>query len=235
MHIRPLAAAALALAATFAIPAQAVVLTQWTFNTEPSDNLATTGTLAPAAGLGSASALGTSSAYFSGGGSTDPDTSANDSGWSLAGFAAQSTGNLTRGAQFLVSTAGFRDVVFSYDVRHSATAANTEVVQITLDGSSWANVATFTLDAANTWATRSVDLTGVAGVADNASFGLRVLAGFGNATSYVATVAGSSYGTAGTWRFDMVTVSAAPVPEPGTWATMLAGLAATGLMLRRRA
>jgi hypothetical protein len=35
----------------------------------------------------------------------------------------------------------------------------------------------------------------------------------------------NSYGTTGTWRFDMVTLNGvAAIPEPGTYALMLAGL-----------
>jgi hypothetical protein len=33
--------------------------------------------------------------------------------------------------------------------------------------------------------------------------------------------------------FEMAVEALAPIPEPQTWALMLAGLAATGLMLRR--
>jgi hypothetical protein len=52
------------------------------------------------------------------------------------------------------------------------------------------------------------------------------------AGTYTIAVAGST--TAGGTYSGNVVISAAPVPEPATWAMMVAGIAAVGLTLRRR-
>jgi hypothetical protein len=75
---------------------------------------------------------------------------------------------------------------------------------------------------------RSVNLTGVAGVANNPNFGFRIVSSFGSGTSYVAS-SGGNYGTAGTARFDMVTISGV-IPTPGSAALMAIG----GLVAARR-
>jgi hypothetical protein len=226
---------ALAAVAALSLPAHAVVVTQWNFNSATPDTSPSTGTTAPAVGTGTASLVGgaTSPSFNSGTGSSD--LAADNSGWQTTTYAAQGTGDKTRGVQFLVSTVGFKDVMFSYDLRHSNTSANTEVVQYTVDGSTWTDIASFTLNAGDTWANgRSVDLSGIDAADNNDSFGLRVVAGFGNATGYLASKPGNNYAGTGTWRFDMVTVAAAPVPEPSTYALMAAGLAAVGFLARRR-
>jgi hypothetical protein len=75
---------------------------------------------------------------------------------------------------------------------------------------------------------RSVNLTGVTGVANNPNFGFRLVASFGAGTSYVNSGSGS-YATTGTWRFDMVTVNGV-VPTPGSVALVALG----GLIAGRR-
>lgn len=232
---------ALAAAAALTTTAHADPLTQWNFNSPAADANTSTGTTLPVLGTGSALLVGGTTATFASGdasgGSSDPATG-DDSGWNTTTYAAQGTGNKTRGAQFNVSTVGFDHVVLSYDLRHSNTSSRYEQVQVTLDGVSFVDVALFGSDvtAGDTWYLhRTVDLGGLAGVANNASFGFRVVAAFAPDTAgYVASTNGSTYGTSGTWRFDMVTVNALPVPEPSTWALLLAGAAFVGGVARRR-
>lgn len=232
---------ALAAAAGMSLSAQAVTVTQWNFNSVTADANTATGTISTAIGTGTASLVGGTTATFASGdtngGSSDPATG-DDSGWNTTAYATTSAGNKTRGAQFMVSTVGYKDVVFSFDLRHSNTSANTEVVQYTINGgTTWIDIATFKATAGDTWFKgRSVDLSSIDAADNNAAFGLRVVAGFGNVanTSYVASSPTGTYGSTGTWRFDMVTISAAPVPEPGTYALMLAGLAGVGFLARRR-
>ena len=235
-----LAAALLAAGAS-----HAATVTQWNFNSTPSDSLSSTGTLTPNIGSGTASLLGGTTATFASGdangGSTDPVTAVpvsatNDSGWNLSTFATQGTGDKTRGAQFAVSTVGLQGISFSYDLRHSNTAPRTEVVQYSLDGFSFVDIATFSGPLGDTWFNnRSVDLSSITSTDDNASLAFRVVAAFEPSTSaYSASTGSSTYSTAGTWRFDMVTVSA--VPEPQSLAMLLAGLGLVGsIAIRRRA
>lgn len=235
----------LALAAVSA-GAHADVVTQWNFNSVVADANTGSGVTTPAIGSGSgiASLLtdslvgGTTSTFASGdasGGSSDP-ASGDDSGWNLSTFAAQGASNKTRGAQYAVSTVGFEDIAISYDLRHSNTASRYEQFQYSLDGLNFVDFATFDGNAGDTWFNgRTVDLSSVAGADNNANFAFRMVAAFAPSTSgYVASKSTSTYGTSGTWRFDMVTVSAAPVPEAETYAMMLAGLGLVGFMARRK-
>lgn len=232
--------AALAVAA-LTLPAHASdVLTQWNFNSPIPDGNTGTGTLLPSTGAGSAALVGGVTASFASGaasgGSSDPAPTDN-SAWNTTTYAAQGSGSGDRGVQFAVSTLGFMDVVVSWDQRHSNTAAAHAQFQYSLDGLSFLDFgAPFFATTGDAWFNgRSVDLSGVAGVADNDSFAFRVVAVFAPGTStYVASNPGSNYGTGGTLRFDMVTVSAMPIPEPGTYAMLLAGLLAIGLYTRRR-
>jgi hypothetical protein len=214
-------------------------LAQWNFNSVPSDGSTSTGTTMPVIGSGTAALVGGTTATFASGdasgGSSDP-SSGDDSGWNVTTFAAQGSGDKSRGVQFNVSTAGYRDIVVTWDQRHSNTAARDVLFQYTTDGSTWIDAGSFAATAGDAWFNgRTVDLSTVAAVEDNAEFGFRVVATFAPGTSsYAASTLGSTYGTAGTWRFDMVTVSAMPIPEPGTYALMAAGLLAVGFFARRR-
>lgn len=221
--------------------AHADVLTQWNFNSALPDGNLGTGSTLPSTGVGTASLLGGTTATFASGaangGSSDPAPSDN-SGWNVTAFAAQGTGDLTRGVQFAVSTEGYTDIVVSWDQRHSNTAARHVQFQYTLDGASFISFGDpFLGTAGDTWFNgRSVDLSSMAGVADNASFAFRIVSTFAPGTAtYVAANTGSTYAAGGTWRFDMVTVSAAPIPEPTTWALMALGLATIGARALRRA
>jgi len=219
--------------------AHAVVVSQWNFNSNPPDSSTTTGTLNPSVGAGVASLVGGVTGSFASGtangGSSDPAASDN-SGWQTTTYAAQNTGDKTRGVRFAINTTGWMDIVIGYDLRHSNTSSRYEQVQYSLDGSTFIDIARFDGNAGDTWFKgRSVDLSGIAGVNNNPHFAFQVVSTFApNTSAYVASNPTSSYGTAGTWRFDMVTVQAAPIPEPEAYALMLAGLGLVGLMARRR-
>lgn len=239
MFIRTLIAAAALLGGS----AQAAsTLTQWNFNSVPSDGSGSTGTTGPSVGAGSASLIGGTTATFAngnaGGGSSDPDTSANDSGWNLTGFTAQGTADKASGAFFLVSTVGWQDITLSYDLRHSNTASAYEAVQLTFDGgASFVDAGSFIGNLGDTWFNgRTVDLSMLGAADNNALFGFRVVSTFApGGSTYLASNPASSYAGTGTWRFDMVTVSAlAPVPEPAGIVLMAAGLGVLGLRRRSR-
>lgn len=161
-----------------------------------------------------------------------------------ASYAAQGTGNLTRGVQFLIDTTGYTDLVLTFAQRNSATASAWTTLQYTLDGSSWLNAASFQMPAAQSTQFVSgltFDFSAIPAVDNNDHFGIRFLASFAPGTStYLATGLSSTYGTAGTIRYDNVLLSGTaipdplPVPEPQTYALMLGGLAVVGMLARRR-
>lgn len=130
--------------------------------------------------------------------------------------------NESSGVQYNASTLGFQNVLFTWDMRFSNTAANTVRLQYTIDGSTWTN---FTMTSNNTnfcngvldngrfqnngvgdqYRRISVSFTGISGVANNANFAVRILAAHYQSTGeFRQTSTPTSIATAGTWRFDNV-------------------------------
>jgi len=200
--------------------AQSAVITSWTFE-------ASAGTSSPAVGTGSVSLVGgTTSTFatgFAGSGTFAFNTST---------YAAQNTGDRTRGVQFTASTASYENIVVDFNLRHSNTAANTIVVQASSNGTVWNDVQVFSFTPAasgtgDTWYSRSVALD--ASSSNAASFGFRVVAAFAPGTGgYLASRSTSAYGTTGTMRYDDVVISGTLVPAPGAIALLgVAGLVGT--------
>lgn len=211
---------AVALAAAFGSSALADVITQWNFEAQTLSASTGTGTASLVGGVTSTFATG-----FGGSGTFALNTT---------GYAAQGTGDRTRGVQFTGSTAGYDSITLAWNERHSNTSANTVAVFATTDGTNWTEVQVFTFTPAatgtgDTWFQRSVTLS--AAYASAANFGFRVLAAFNpGGSTYLASRSTSTYATTGTLRFDDVTISGNLVPAPG--AAALVGLA--GLIARRR-
>lgn len=224
MQIKAIAFAA---AALVSLGAQADTVAQWSFNA---------GTTNPAINVNAASfsALGVSTSFVSQAGSSDLNAG---QALNTTNYPAQGTGDLTEGVQFMIDTTGYDSLVFSFDQRNSGTASAWTALRYTLDGSSWTTATNLQMTVNSVFVNGiSFDFSGIAGAADNASFGLQLLTTFAPGTSsYVGT--GGSYGTGGTIRYDMVTLSGSvipAVPEPESYALMLAGLGAIGALARRR-
>lgn len=222
----------LLIGSSFATLAHADTVVRWDFNSVVPDANTSTGTLLPNTGLRTASAVGGMSSTFAtadaNGGSSDPATG-DDSGLNLTGFATQGAASGLRGAQFLVSTVGYENVVVTFDTRHSLTSARHEVFQYALDGIHFVDLTTFAASAGDVWNNgRVVDLSAIAGTSNNPLLTLRVAASFAPGTqAYAATGDGSNYSTVGSWRLDDFTVYGAPtasVPEPSSFALMGLGL-----------
>ena len=233
---------------------QAAVFAQWNFNgssatTVPGGALSPT----PSVGLGTASLLGVTASFSSGtanGGSSDPvNTTPNNYGWQTTGYAAQNVDSGTRGVQFAVSTVGQSDITVSFDTRHSNTSSRWVRFDYSADGgTNWtlgtvAGGSIFAGTAGDTWFNlRTVDLSSVAAVENNANFVFRMVTIFGPASgdyvdgsgysAYAASTGTSTYATTGTLRWDMVTVNA--VPEPGTMAALAIGGGLVALRRRRQ-
>ena len=206
--------------AAIAAAANAAVVTQWNFEAQ---------TLGASTGTGTASLVGGTTSTFATGFGGSGTFALN-----VTGFAAQGTGDRTRGAQFSGSTAGYDGIVIGWNERHSNTVANAVAVFATADGTNWTEVQVFAFTPAasgtgDTWYSRSVTLC--AEYANSANFGFRVLAAFAPGTSgYLASRSTSTYATTGTLRFDDVTISGNLIPAPGA----LALLGVAGLVGSRR-
>ncbi|MFO0782794.1 MAG: hypothetical protein U0636_03830 [Phycisphaerales bacterium] len=215
--------------------ASAAVVTQWNFN-------GSTANLTPSTGAGSVQSVG--SVTFadgngaSNGGSSDPVGNVpTNRGLQTTTYAAQGTNSGGAGVQFNVSTVGYDSIVITWDQRHSNTSSRWVQLQYSLDGVNFtaaglAGDGLFQGTSGDTWFNgRSVDLSSIAGAANNANFAFRIVAVFApNTNAYAPSTSTSSYATSGTWRFDMVTLSGNVVPAPGA----LALLAAGGLVMGRR-
>ena len=187
-------------------------LVQWNFNA--SNTISSTGT-------GSLTLVGGTTATFAAGaGSTDPATNP-DQGWNISTFAAQGTGNKTRGIEIQANTTQFQSLTISWDQRFSNTAVNRARLQYSTDGATFTDAPfAVTANPGDTWYnSNSYDFSGISGLNNNPNARFRIVAEFSTPadapTSYTAATPTSTYNTTGTWRFDMLTIRGiAIVPQP---------------------
>jgi predicted extracellular nuclease len=126
-------------------------------------------------------------------------------------------GNLTAGIQLTVSTTGFNNITLQFNQRNSGTAPNTLAVQYSTDGVAFTTAASFTTTVANTWFTRSVDLSGVPALNNTAGVNLRFVTDFLTGTNaFTGTTPGMAPTSSGTIRYDniMITGDGAGVDVP---------------------
>lgn len=191
----------------------------WDFNSNPNDANTATGTTTVASGAGTVALIGGTTSTFAAGATNDPNTTDN-SGWQTTTYPAATAGNKTAGIQINVSTVGMSGISLSFYHRVSNTGAKHWTLQYTLDRTAgspvWVDAQLFTNAVAQAFELRSFDFTAITGLNNNANVAFRFVATFdpANGTSYTAANAGSTYGTASTNRFDMLTVSATPPVVP---------------------
>jgi uncharacterized protein (TIGR02597 family) len=184
------------------IVGQTAVIAQWNMN-----DTSVTNNPAPSIGSGTAGVIGGTTASFAAGSATD--TNAVNNGWNTAGYPASGGANKSAGAQFTVSSAGFENIRFVWDQRNSATGSKYVRLQYTTNGVTWIDSAVNTMSNTS-FVTVSNNLSAAAGVRNNPNLAFRVVSeyqsttGLGPTNDFVGT--SSTYGTAGTIRFDMVTI-----------------------------
>jgi hypothetical protein len=180
-----------------------------------------------------ASLPGGATAAFGTGSSSDiagPPGSAN-SGWNTTTYPTQGTANKTAGVQFRTSTAGYKNILLTWEERHSNTASKYTRLQYSTDGTTFTDGPVITMSNTNNeFVFYYADLSGIPAVNDNANFAFQIVAEWESTAinngnpNYGATV--TSYGTSGTIRFDLVNVygsSTGGAPSPIPLAIQLVG------------
>jgi endonuclease/exonuclease/phosphatase family metal-dependent hydrolase len=193
---------------------QSSVIAQWNFN---NTNVSLTSP-PPSTGAGTISLVGgtTASGWVSGTGSAD--TNASNSAWNTTTYPAQGTGNKSAGAQFKVSTMGWQNIVVRWDARASGTGSKYTRLQYTTNGSTFTDFPTGVSVSGITFESKTNSMTAIPSVNNNSNFAFRIVAEFESTAlndanaNYVG--AGGTYGPGGTTRFDLVTISGAPIPPP---------------------
>lgn len=199
----------------FAVSASAAdIIAQWNFNSNPPDAAAGTGTNTPSLGSGSAALVGGVSQSYVAGSTVDAGAGNDNSAWSTSAYPSQGTRNKSAGVEFRLSTVGYESLVVSWDQRISATGTRYTRLQYSVDGTTFLDgpVITHTTGGGN-WSSQSASLAAYGGVENNPNFAFRLVAEFestatgAGADSYAAAESGSSYGTGGTFRYDLMTIS----------------------------
>lgn len=245
-------------AVALAAVANAATITQWNFNTTRAIN----NTPAPSIGAGSATPVGmtnnnNNADILAAGGpplSSDPEPTATNSAWRVRGNTNNGwsgTTSLLSGARFNASTAGYKDVSVTLDLNATDGSPRHGQFQYTLDGTnfiSFGPILDFNVGNGEWVNGRTWDLSAIAGASNNPNFGFKLVSAFSpveftnanglqpaNTAFQRASAENTVYnGTAGNWRFDMVTFSGNVVPEPSTIALIACGLGLVSAASRRR-
>jgi hypothetical protein len=214
----------------FTWASHAEIIAQWSFNSVPPDSNTGTGTTNTSVGNGTARLIGGTTATFATGGTNDPATGTDDSGWNTASYPAQNAGNQTAGVQFNVSTLGYSDIVVRWDQKVSGSASKYYRLLYSSDGVAFTPYLTpltmqQVVSTGSYFENQTNTLAAVLAVADNPDFAFRIVSEFedsatGGGTNGYVTTEGANYGSGGTVRFDLVTVSGTPIPGANTAPTL---------------
>jgi len=206
------------------------VIAQWNFNSPASDTNTTTGTLTSSTGTGSASYIGGTAAASSGefaSGSASDTNATDNSGWNTSFYPAAGANNKSAGVKFTVSTAGRQNISIRWDQRASGTGSKYSHLQYTTNGTAFVDYPTPIILSGTSFEAKTNDLSALAGVNNNPNFAFRIVAEFESSAITNANAqyvgASSTYGTGGTLRFDMVTITGTAMPASGPPAPAVLG------------
>jgi len=195
---------------------------KWDFNSIVNDASTATGVNTPSLGVDNFNSIGGVTNSFGSGNVNDLNTTDNSS-FQTTQYPELGLNPKTGGVQFNVSTVGFNKAQLEFYQRLSNTAANTWVLQYTLDKTGvstggivvWADATTYTFVPAptgtgDTWHLRTFDFSAIGGLNNNATAGFRVVSDFDPITgNYLAARSTSTYNTGGNSRFDLVSMKEA--------------------------
>jgi len=180
------------------------VIAQWNFNAESLD---------PSLGQGTATLLGNVTSTFATGSAGDSGSTSNRA-LSIAGFPAQGKAARTAGVQFAVDTTGYENIVVWWDQRFSSTASRRAVFQMSADGETFSDALVFDAPGEG-WTNKvTIDLTNYPDLSNNPLFAFRIVSDFYENDSYAPAKPDSAYSSAGTWRFDRVTITGSIIGAP---------------------
>jgi len=213
-----------------ALPAQAFTLAQWTFENAIPDltNSITSPSVSATSGTGTALGVHAS-------GATDWTTPV---GNGSANSFSSNTWAVNDHYEFSFSTVAYKSLMLSFDQTSSGTGPRDFTLAYSTNGASFTNFANYQVlqNSAPAWTgatyapayNLTLNLSGVTALDNQTSVFVRLF----NASS--VSTSGGTVGTGGTNRIDNFTVTVTAVPEPGTYALLLAGLAVIGFVARRR-
>jgi hypothetical protein len=201
-----------------------VPLALWTFN-----GLFNVTSPAPYQGIGTASAVNVDPFV-------QPTQDGNDfypgpnTAWGTQNYPAQGVSSKQAGVRFDTSTVGAKNIAVSYDIRGTATASKYERLQFTINGTDFIDYPASSIFGSGAYETRTFNLSGFPGVANNPSFGIRIVTEFEstakynntNNANYVPITSTSTYGTSGTLSFDLVTITADAITTANSAPTLSA-------------
>ena len=118
-------------------------------------------------------------------------------------YPAQSQSNEKAGIRIKFSTQGYKDISFSFEQYNSNTASKKTMIFASADGNSFTKVDSLIIAAGSAWFTKTIDLKSFTSLNNKSEIHILLVSSF-IGTQYVATGSTSTYGTAGTWRFDNI-------------------------------
>lgn len=193
-------------------PTPAHRIARWNFN--DTNSFPATAPL-PSEGTGTAALVGNTTAIFASGTFSDPAYVAGitNFGWNTSDYPSQSTSNLEAGVEFRSSTAGYQDILLTWEQRHSTRASKYTRLQYTTDGVNFSNRDVFDMFVTNgSFVFCAADLSSIPGVNNNSNFAFRVVSEFessatgSGSTNYIPTFGTTYSGAQGTIRFDLMSV-----------------------------